>query len=590
MGNYKARMTAKNMQITDDNKEQLVRLMIFATMLGNGIDESEADRTITIASDWHTDISKDVQTVDSFRTLKKEEWFEKQNLSDFIAVLVDILSDSSFFDIQDSLIKTLQQYSMDFAESDPNATPELASKIKFSNSDFACQFYEDNGEGGKREVSETEKYANLMYLSNQLAHVFGESFNENIDGVTNSQIKHITRELRKIKDWCIHKLIEQKKDGKPIDIAISTDPTKSFNNGRISFSLPNYLEPFIVHYNSSILSEEESKVCDGTERYISKGLRTSFPQYLTDKKMELLERLYNLKSSDAREYNYARKYKLEWLFETKRILKSLERKKIKNTPSKESTEIVATSEEAKPLDIQRENTETLEKIQAYLGISFPNYFKEGFLKRTSYSISRYMQTVSSSIKDTLVQKGIPEDQIDKEFAKLIVYMKMVKPLSIINLKSKEEKINQALEALKEYQPAYDIISSGLQKESSYTALRSQVRKQVNSLNINMETANPTASQEETIEEGEQSHAVTESSTVDVVANDTTEEISLPIETVLKFNAEIISINEEITELTTAIQQSSNRLSLLQSKLLELQSQIQKALNGSTGTKEEKGDR
>ena len=73
----------------------------------------------------------------------------------------------------------------------------------------------------------------------------------------------------------------------------------NFPNCIISFSLPNYMEPFSVHMNDGCLSKEELAQCDGIDRYNQLGLRTSFPQYLSDEKMKLLEHLYEDKFQKA---------------------------------------------------------------------------------------------------------------------------------------------------------------------------------------------------------------------------------------------------------------------------------------------------
>lgn len=582
MRNYKARMTSKNMEISQEDKESLIQLIIFATTLGDSIDEIEANRTINLAKDWKSKSAQDISTVENFEMLQNEHWAEQQDLSDIISIIVNILAASDFFDIQKSLMKTLKQYSTDFMKNVPGATYEEANKIKFSNSDFACQFYGDDGKGGKRKVSETEKYANLMYLTNQLSHVFSEAYNGKISGMSNYQIRHITYELRKIKDWCIHKLIEEKSKGEPIEIATAIDSNvQSSNNGIISFAIPNYLEPFIIHYNPSILSEEELKLCDGTERFRSQGLRTTFPQYLSDEKSKLLEELYAYTGSAQEGTAYIRTRKLEWLFDTKKILDSLTKKRLKNSPSTEKTTKKVV--EAQIIDVQKENAETLEAIQSSLGISFPDYFKEGFLNRTSYSISQYMQTVSSDVKEALIRKGVPQEEVDKEFAKLVVYMKMVKPLSVISQKSKEEKISQALECLEEYGPIYDVIINNLQDKKTYSELRSQIRKQANQIAINKQRTK--TNQPEIDDE-----IVGEETIDQVELPDDVEVISLPVETVQELQDEIVSLTQEISDLTTVISQASKKLTFLQSKVIQIQRQIQNAMHSGNVTNEEKGDR
>lgn len=582
MKGYKARMTSKNMEISKDSKESLMRLMIFATTLGDSIDEIEANRTISLATDWRTESAKDISTPENLKMLQNEHWAEQQDLSDIISIIVDILAASDFFDIQENLKKTLRQYSSDFMRRVPGASQEEADKIRFSNSDFSCQFYGLDANGGERKVTNAEKYANLMYLTNQLSHVFTEAYDRHISGISNYQIRHITHELRKIKDWCIHKLIEEKSKGEPIDIATAIDENAtSANNGIISFSLPNYLEPFMIHYNPEMLSEEELALCDGTESYRSQNLRTTFPQYLSNEKLNLLQQLHYYTESPSKGSDYIRTRKLEWLIDTKRILDSLTLKKIKNVPSKEK--MTRTAVDDKVIDVQRENIETLENIQATLGISLPDYFKEGFLNRTSYSIAQYMQTVSGDVKAALIKKGIPEEEVDKEFAKLIVYMKMVKPLSVISQKSREEKIGQALECLDEYEPIYELMMDNLQDKSSYSELRSQIRKQANQIAINKQNAKTEESEIDV-------EIVSEESTTPSELPDDAEVVSLPAEKVKEMLDEIASLNQEISDMTSIISQASKQLAVLQSKLTKVQTQLQNAIHSGNGTNEEKGDR
>ena len=318
--NFKARMTAKNMNITEYNKETLIRLMIFASQIGE-LNSNEAKRTIELSRKWEiTNLSK-INSVRSLKRLKETGWLEQQDISDYIAILVDILSQSDFFDIQQTLISMLNQYALDYKDLEPEALPDVLKEIRFSNVDFSNQFY---GNNGKREISQSEKYANFMYLSNQLAHAFCA----NVVGMQNWQTNHLVQELFKIKIWCVHKLIEEKSHGALMDVSIrkiQTGDEGNFPNCIISFSIPNYMEPFSVHMNDGCLSKEELAQCDGIDRYNLLGLRTSFPQYLSDEKMKLLEHLYEDKFQKA---TYKRGKNLQWLFETKAILQEKEQKKI----------------------------------------------------------------------------------------------------------------------------------------------------------------------------------------------------------------------------------------------------------------------
>lgn len=155
--NFKARMTAKNMNITEYNKETLIRLMIFASQIGE-LNSNEAKRTIDLSRKWEITNLSEINSVRSLKRLKETGWLEQQDISDYIAILVDILSQSDFFDIQQTLISTLNQYALDYKDLEPEALPDVLKEIRFSNVDFSNQFY---GNNGKREISQSE---NMLIL------------------------------------------------------------------------------------------------------------------------------------------------------------------------------------------------------------------------------------------------------------------------------------------------------------------------------------------------------------------------------------------------------------------------------------------
>ena len=103
--NFKARMTARNMNITEYNKETLIRLMIFASQIGE-LNPNEAKKTIDLSRRWEITNLSEINSVQSLKRLKETGWLEQQDISDYIAILVDILSQSDFFDIQQELIST----------------------------------------------------------------------------------------------------------------------------------------------------------------------------------------------------------------------------------------------------------------------------------------------------------------------------------------------------------------------------------------------------------------------------------------------------------------------------------------------------
>lgn len=579
--NFKARMTAKNMNITEYNKETLIRLMIFASQIGE-LNSNEAKRTIDLSRKWEITNLSEINSVRSLKRLKETGWLEQQDISDYIAILVDILSQSDFFDIQQTLISTLNQYALDYKDLEPEALPDVLKEIRFSNVDFSNQFY---GNNGKREVSQSEKYANFMYLSNQLAHAFCA----NVEGMQNWQTNHLVQELFKIKTWCVHKLIEEKSHGALMDVSIrkiQAGDEGNFPNCIISFSLPNYMEPFSVHMNDGCLSKEELAQCDGIDRYNQLGLRTSFPQYLSNEKMKLLEHLYEDKFQKA---TYKRGKNLQWLFETKAILQEKEQKKIKNNPSKSKTKYVGNKNNTKAIDIKKENEKTLRKLARSLGVKLPKYFKDGFLVRTSYSINQYIEDVKPEITVALLQKGIPSEKIDAEIAKLIIFMKITKPFSAIVKSPKEEKKEQALEALKDYSEGYAYIELYSGETTDYSELKSGARKYANEL-ASKRIAKQQAKMEssEILDDG-LDYPINDQTRINEASNiQDNRENSLKVQETNAIQAmtperaqaledEITQLNTEVNELTDTIQVLMEKLKKAQERIINIHTELRNSI-------------
>lgn len=579
--NFKARMTAKNMNITEYNKETLIRLMIFASQIGE-LNSNEAKRTIDLSRKWEITNLSEINSVRSLKRLKETGWLEQQDISDYIAILVDILSQSDFFDIQQTLISTLNQYALDYKNLEPEVLPDVLKEIRFSNVDFSNQFY---GNNGKREVSQSEKYANFMYLSNQLAHAFCA----NVEGMQNWQTNHLVQELFKIKTWCVHKLIEEKSHGALMDVSIrkiQAGDEGNFPNCIISFSLPNYMEPFSVHMNDGCLSKEELAQCDGIDRYNQLGLRTSFPQYLSDEKMKLLEHLYEDKFQKA---TYKRGKNLQWLFETKAILQEKEQKKIKNTPSKSKTKYVGNKNNTNAIEIKKENEKTLRKLARNLGVKLPKCFKDGFLVRTSYSINQYIEDVKPEITVALLQKGIPSEKIDAEIAKLIIFMKMTKPFSAIAKSPKEEKKEQALEALEDYSEGYAYIELYSGETTDYSELKSGARKYANEL-ASKRIAKQQAKMEssEILDDGldypiNDQTRINESSNIQdnrensLKVQETNAIQAMTPERAQALEDEITQLNTEVNELTDTIQVLMEKLKKAQERIINIHTELRNSI-------------
>lgn len=565
MRRIKATKTAKNMQINNYDKESIARIIMFATFLYSKSSAKEVMNTLDIASTWKTQIARKINSTSTFWRLKSKGWAEKQDISDYISIAVDLLSSSGFFDIQDKLSLTMQEYSEDLMEIRPDATVEEIETLRYSSRDFSSQYYGKNFDGSQRNVSECEKYANLMYLANQLAHIFENKYNDKDLELDRTKIKHLVYEFRKLKNWCIHKVIEEKSHGAQVLLSLSKDPNLKSNNDIINITLPNYLEPFSVHLNADFLLDEEKALCSDEDRYAGTGFRFTFPLYINDAKLKLLREVYQGKFENMEGATYVRGTRLKSFFETEEIFhKQFSKGKLKNNPNRDSKKLKGTPKNEKAIKIAEENKETLAYLEAVTGTKFPDYFKDGFLKRTSYSIKKFMDGVREPVIEELRKKKVPEEDLDKEFAKLIIHMKVVEPLSIIAIKSSETKANKAIECIPVYQTSYEYIVKNLGNETEYKELKSKTKKH---LDFAMEQNVP-------IEEPSQNSY-----------------IKVPADTVDGLVAEVESLNSKLStltlkylELTAELEQTTAQVASLKQTIKSLKQQ-----NGQTKETEDRGD-
>lgn len=334
------------------------------------------------------------------------------------------------------------------------------------------------------------------------------------------------------------------------------------------------------------LSKEELAQCDGIDRYNQLGLRTSFPQYLSDEKMKLLEHLYEDKFQKA---TYKRGKNLQWLFETKAILQEKEQKKIKNTPSKSKTKYVGNKNNTNAIEIKKENEKTLRKLARNLGVKLPKYFKDGFLVRTSYSINQYIEDVKPEITVALLQKGIPSEKIDAEIAKLIIFMKMTKPFSAIAKSPKEEKKEQALEALEDYSEGYAYIELYSGETTDYSELKSGARKYANEL-ASKRIAKQQAKMEssEILDDGldypiNDQTRINESSNIQdnrensLKVQETNAIQAMTPERAQALEDEITQLNTEVNELTDTIQVLMEKLKKAQERIINIHTELRNSI-------------
>lgn len=300
--------------------------------------------------------------------------------------------------------------------------------------------------------------------------------------------------------------------------------------------------------------------------------------------MILLEKVYEKRYWYGGNINNIRGRRLEWLFETKRILNGMTRTKLKNNHSsylEEEKHFSTEKESSKVIDVHRENIETLKGLESTLGITLPEYFKDGFVKRTSYSISKYMNDIEETVKSQLLQQGIQSEDIDTEFAKFIIYVKMVQPLSSIVQKSKAEKNATALEGIEQYSDVYNFVMDNIQDATDYSTLKSKTKKYRNDINLSKETDSKII--------GEESQELEETPPSLVYES---EENQFPIifspEKVDEIVFEIENLNRECISLSEYIKGLSRRLQSTQTKIKTLKQSLHGTLDNPEVT-EDKGD-
>lgn len=564
MKRIKATKVANNMHINNFDKESIARIIMFATFLNSKNSAKEVMNTLDIVSKWKTQIARKINSLSTFWRLKSRGWAEKQDISDYVSIAVDLLSNSDFFDIQNQLSLTMQEYSEDLMEIRPNATVEEIETLRYSSRDFNSQYYGKNFDGSQREVTECEKYANLMFLANQLAHVFENKYKDKDLELNRTQVKHLIYEFRKLKNWCIHKVIEEKSQGAKVLLSLSKDPNLESNSDIINIILPNYLEPFSVHFNADFLLDEERKLCKDEDRYKGSGFKFTFPLYINDSKLKLLREVFQGKFENIEGATYVRGLRLKSFFETEEIFdKKFKKAQLKNNPNKDSKKLKGKTENGKAIKIAEENKETLNKLEASIGIKFPEYFKDGLLKRTSYSIKNFMDSVRKPVIEELRKNNIPEEDLEKEFAKLIIHMKLIESLSSIVEKSVQSKINKAISCIPVYQTSSEYIIKNLGNETVYKELKSKTKKHLDfAINTDIPSEAPIK----------------------------TSYIKVPSDTIASLIEEVESLNSKLSTLTLKYLDLTTELEKTTDQVTRLKQTI-KSLSQTNGqTKEDGGDR
>lgn len=361
----------------------------------------------------------------------------------------------------------------DLQEIKPDATKSELYNTKYTTKDYNGQFTEI------RDREPVELYANLMYLSNQLAHVFGGK--ENVVGNNkkySSQMAFIRKSLMNIKDWCIHKIISEKEGGANIELVVDKKNSKVKYGSIFAVALPNYFEPFIVHIPEDFLSEDElTQCCDDSNRVWKNGLKTTFPAYISDEKAKLFEQIYKEKYMRSGKKHGTIKDRLRLFLSTRDRIEK--RRKIRG-----ATTTKLRKSKSKQIDVQRDNITLLGELANTLKIQLPEYFSNGFLQRTSYSLRDVYGQIDRTAREMFKQNGVTEENLDAEIAKLFIYMKVTEPLSTFYKLTKEERKDVIAQDVARYESGFAFITESMTEFTKYSDLRAKTKDGIRQADMN----------------------------------------------------------------------------------------------------------
>lgn len=331
MSNYAENVVAKNIDSIDNiSREELINILFFSGMLvkEDSSREKELSGVVELARKWGIDVEEKLGiTKDTdLSKIDRRHFRRNMNMRDIFDQEVDLAATFEFFE-RDNINYIFSKYREDMEEFD--FTKEETDKMTYTSLDFSNQFT-------NKDISNAELLANTMYLSNQLAHIWN-----GIDNIGEKQasegLVNVFQSLMKIKVHCIKELIKEKRNGAKLEINIRKDPKiKGKNNDMAIIALPDYFEPFIIHFDASMLSTQAMNLCKDEELFFSKGYINSMPTKLTDEKKELFSRLHS-------QYYYKRAYtnrktdRLSWYMDTQKRLNNITRGNIRG-PKKQENE------------------------------------------------------------------------------------------------------------------------------------------------------------------------------------------------------------------------------------------------------------
>ncbi len=379
-----------------------------------------------------------------------------------------------------------------FLSKTPKVSNEYLEGMKVTKDKIEEQFYKvDN-------MDKTELQANLMFVSNKIAHILSE--NKDIMEVLKKENCYAhSSTFFGIKATCINNLIMLKNMNEKILMECKKD-----KNGisAITIALPNYFKPFQVHLgknDNDVALEALESDSIGYERWKGENLIdkiSDFPFKVTDNMNEIIALLNRNKSNERLS---AAKKEIEWycgimeLFDIRFGTHYSERFNVSKTPVNEDKKMKNrgrkryTQKPQKPTkeEILKENEEFWQKLNAKNDNILNEQIMKHIIAKANYSYNDLYEKLKPTIHkniDELV-KNSNDDVVDIIF----IYIRLTSTMSLIdNGKIKGSELNEiVLDAVCKYEKAYEYLKK--HKDDENLGIRNLKNAMVKYIETNGET-------------------------------------------------------------------------------------------------------
>lgn len=474
-------------KLETEDKELLMNLAFISALMEKDIQtkRGEIQKLIRLSKNLNTNLASRLQISgietkgfdsDGNETYDLEELvnldiIKNINPKDILNMVVEFASNIGFFDNLIELERLLESYKTDLQI----ASYPDANVMDYRASDNSYQYLTSYMTPG-------ETYANLAYLFNKLAHIFEKaqksSFSKFLIERSTVDFKQV---FMRAKDYSIHRVIEEKKNGEDIKLGLFKDETVYTDNKYSEYvymALPHYLQPILLHVPKGEISEDEKQICtdknDFSYDYFSSSENSAvFPLKLTPEKEEALKFLYEKEYKNRVGNHPSHVRKLRWLVEDntpKPIIKS--RKSVESSRNNRRL----SSKKKSITDIYSENKKFLQGISSDIGVDLPEYLEEKFLHRASYSFEKFYEKIKTVLKRN--NEGVSPEELEDLAKKVFIDMKITKPVSTLTLKGSNstELINEINDSAQTCLDTVSFIQEEANNFSDYAEFKNKLKE------------------------------------------------------------------------------------------------------------------